>query len=282
MNGFINLYKPSGMSSALAVHLVKKKTGAKCGHMGTLDPMASGVLPVGLSKANRLFDYLLDKEKEYVAEFTFGAETDTLDSTGTVLRTSDACPTEAEIRALLPRFIGTISQVPPLYSAKNVGGRRGYELARKGVAFELPPKVVTVTEYRLLGQTEERRFRFLVRCKGGTYIRSLARDLGEAAGTFAHMSALERTEAGMFRKETSVTVDEWMDCANVCALLTPADAVLSFPQLFLPERIWKKLLNGVPAECGEPDGLYRIYGEEFLGVAECRDRRIKIKTYIKE
>ncbi len=282
MNGFINLYKPSDMSSALAVRLVKKKTGEKCGHMGTLDPMASGVLPIGLSKANRLFDYLLDKEKEYVAEFTFGAETDTLDSTGTVLRTSDVCPSESEIRSLLPRFIGTIAQVPPLYSAKNVGGRRSYDLARKGVAFELPPKEVTVTDYRLLEQTGERRFRFLVRCKGGTYIRSLARDLGEAADTFAHMSALERTEAGMFRKETSVTLDEWMDCADVRALLTPADEAVSFPKIVLSERVRRKLLNGVPTEWEGADGLYRAYGEEFLGIAECCAHQIKIRTYVKE
>lgn len=118
MNGFFNLYKPSGMTSALLVHLVKKKTGAKCGHMGTLDPMASGVLPVGIGKANRLFEYLLDKEKEYAAEFTFGAETDTLDKTGAVTQTSEYLPAREELEALLPRFVGEIEQVPPRYSAK--------------------------------------------------------------------------------------------------------------------------------------------------------------------
>ena len=131
MNGFFNLYKPSGMTSALLVHLVKKKTGAKCGHMGTLDPMASGVLPVGIGKANRLFEYLLDKEKEYAAEFTFGAETDTLDKTGAVTQTSEYLPAREELEALLPRFVGEIEQVPPRYSAKNVGGRRPHELTMK-------------------------------------------------------------------------------------------------------------------------------------------------------
>lgn len=270
------------MSSAFVVHLVKKKTGAKCGHMGTLDPMASGVLPIGIAKANRLFEYLLDKEKEYIAEFTFGTETDTLDSTGTRLRTSATLPSEEEIRALLPRFIGEISQVPPLYSAKNVGGRRGYELARKGIAFELPPKCVTVTEYRLLEQTGVGRFRFLIRCKGGTYIRSLARDLGEAAGTFAHMSSLERTEAGLFRRESSVSVDAFMDTSDVWKLLTPADAVLNFPKLALSERESYKLLNGVPLDIAIRDGLYRVYGEAFLGVAECHANQLKLKTYVRE
>ena len=166
MNGFFNLYKPSGMTSALLVHLVKKKTGAKCGHMGTLDPMASGVLPVGIGKANRLFEYLLDKEKEYAAEFTFGAETDTLDKTGAVTQTSEYLPAREELEALLPRFVGEIEQVPPRYSAKNVGGRRGYDLARRGVEFTLPPKKVTVTSYRLTGQPGRGVFSFLIRCKG--------------------------------------------------------------------------------------------------------------------
>ena len=282
MNGFFNLYKPSGMTSALLVHLVKKKTGAKCGHMGTLDPMASGVLPVGIGKANRLFEYLLDKEKEYAAEFTFGAETDTLDKTGAVTQTSEYLPAREELEALLPRFVGESGQVPPRYSAKNVGGRRGYDLARRGVEFTLPPKKVTVTSYRLTGQPGRGVFSFLIRCKGGTYIRSLARDLGRAAGSFAYMSALERTEAGCFRRENAVSVDEFMNLKDVFSALTPADEAVSFPQLRLSGREAEKLLNGVPlaASCGE--GLYRAYGDGFLGIAEVRAGQMKLRTYVRE
>ena len=118
MNGFFNLYKHSGMTSALLVHLVKKKTGAKCGHMGTLDPMASGVLPVGIGKANRLFEYLLDKEKEYAAEFTFGAETDTLDKTGAVTQTSEYLPAREELEALCPASSGKSSRCRPAIPPK--------------------------------------------------------------------------------------------------------------------------------------------------------------------
>ena len=140
MKGFINLYKPAGISSAAAVSAVKKKFHTPCGHMGTLDPMAEGVLPVGIYKTSRLFQYLLDKDKSYVARFRFGFTTDTLDVTGSVTETTGIVPSEEEIKAVLPAFIGEIEQIPPKYSAKCIDGKRGYQLARKGVEFELQPK----------------------------------------------------------------------------------------------------------------------------------------------
>ena len=142
MNGFINLIKPSGMSSAYAVGKAKKKFNMPCGHMGTLDPMAEGVLPVGIGKASRLFQYLLDKEKTYVARFLFGVDTDTLDVTGERTRVTGVIPDTNTIKSVLNNFVGEIDQVPPRYSAKCVDGKRGYQLARQGVEFELPPKIV--------------------------------------------------------------------------------------------------------------------------------------------
>ncbi|MBE7087198.1 MAG: tRNA pseudouridine(55) synthase TruB, partial [Clostridiales bacterium] len=133
MKGFINVIKPAGMSSAYAVGAVKKKFNCPCGHMGTLDPMASGVLPVGLGKTSRLFDYLLDKTKTYVATFKFGLTTDTLDSTGSIIDSTDYIPTETEIEEKLKDFIGDIEQVPPKYSAKCIDGKRGYQLARRNI-----------------------------------------------------------------------------------------------------------------------------------------------------
>ena len=141
--GFVNVDKPSGMTSSAVVNRVKWLTGLPCGHMGTLDPLAGGVLPVGVGNATRLFEYFLNKQKEYVAEFTFGVTSDTLDSTGELIP-GGAVPAAEEIAAVLPRFVGKLSQIPPRYSAKNINGRRGYDLARAGVDFELPPKEVTV------------------------------------------------------------------------------------------------------------------------------------------
>ena len=148
MKGFINLIKPEGMSSAYAVGRVKRKLHVKCGHMGTLDPMASGVLPIGLDKTSRLFQFLLDKQKTYVARFKFGYTTDTLDITGEITESGGRIPTESEILSVLDKFIGEIDQIPPKYSAKCVNGKRGYQLARSGVEFELEPKKVKILDFK--------------------------------------------------------------------------------------------------------------------------------------
>ena len=178
--GFINVDKPSGIVSSTVVNKIKWLSGVPCGHMGTLDPLASGVLPVGVGNATRLFDYFLEKQKEYIAEFTFGVESDTLDSTGNLIRGGHV-PDEREIEAVLPAFFGDIMQMPPKYSAKNVNGRRGYELARAGIEFELQPKKVHIYGMECLGKAEgkEDTFRIKIRCGGGTYIRSIARDVAE-------------------------------------------------------------------------------------------------------
>ena len=139
-SGFINLNKPSGISSAAAVSKIKRLTGLACGHMGTLDPLASGVLPVAFGNASRLFNYLLDKEKVYRAVFRFGTDTDTLDSAGEILKSGLPVPTEDKINSVLSEFVGEIEQVPPIYSAKSVGGVRAYRLARQGKEVELSAK----------------------------------------------------------------------------------------------------------------------------------------------
>ena len=199
MTGFINVNKSAGVSSAREVAIVKRLTGMSCGHMGTLDPMACGVLPIAVGNAARLFDYFLSKRKRYIAEFVFGTDTDTLDTTGTVISSGGKIPSGEEIEKALPLLTGEYDQIPPQYSAKSVGGERGYKLARRGEKFELPPKRVSVGEFRLLGIAGGGAFRFEVECGSGTYIRSLARDLGKLTGTYAVMSALCRTESGGFK-----------------------------------------------------------------------------------
>lgn len=278
--GFININKKTGESSAKTVSAVKKVFKVPCGHMGTLDPMASGVLPVGLYKTSRLFQYLLDKEKTYVAEFTFGVETDTLDTTGRVIRETAVVPTESQIKKALDKFVGEIEQVPPKYSAKNVDGKRGYALARKGVEFTLCPKLVCVKDFSLIEKTGENSYLFKIDCKGGTYIRSLARDLGEEVGSLAVMSKLTRTKCGIFSLENSVTTDELLSSDNPQKYVIASDEAVDFEKLFISEKIATDILNGVYNDYGYKDGLYRVYSDSFIGVGEAKDGVLRIKSYV--
>jgi tRNA pseudouridine55 synthase len=265
------------MGSTAVVSRAKWLTGLPCGHMGTLDPLASGVLPVGIGNATRLFDYFLNKRKEYIAEFTFGVTSNTLDSTGEVVE-SGFVPSKEELEAVLPRFTGDILQVPPKYSAKNVGGKRSYDLARAGADFELAPKKVYIESVCLCEQVSENVFRFRIACGGGTYIRSLARDIAGAVGTSALMSALRRTQSGYFHIEDSVPFDE-LNEENVESLIVPTERVLPLETLVLTGRGKDKIFNGVPARTDEKDGLYKIYREEeFYGIAEVKNSLARIKT----
>lgn len=275
--GFINVNKPSGIGSTNVVSRVKRLTGMPCGHMGTLDPLASGVLPVGVGNATRLFDYFLQKTKVYVAEFTFGVTSDTLDSTGE-LEKAGFVPTAAELEAVLPLFQGEIEQLPPRYSAKSVGGKRAYELARAGVEFELSPKRVRIDGVKLLGGVDGKpnAYRFEIVCGGGTYIRSIARDLAAKMGTFAVMSALERTKSGFFEIGAATAFDE-LDENNIESLVIPVEAVLPFDSLEFCGT--DRIFNGVSAKTELADGTYKLYRDGvFYGLAEVRAGWARAKT----
>ncbi len=283
MNGFINLNKDEGMSSAAAVGKIKRLFGCPCGHMGTLDPMATGVLPVGLGKASRLFDYLASKRKIYRAEFTFGIETDTLDTTGEITCRSDKKVTMEEISGALGGFIGEIEQMPPKYSAKSVNGRRGYELARAGVDFRLNPKKVEIYRIECLGQTDENKFKFEIECGGGTYIRSIARDLAAELDTVAVMSELCRTASGVFKLSGAVTLDELLQSGDREKYIIPADGTVEYPVLELDDRMSYRLLNGQPAGAERADGLYRVYGGGvFFGIGRVERGNLKLAAYLKD
>lgn len=263
MTGFVNVFKPEGVGSTKAVGRVKYLTKTPCGHMGTLDPLACGVLPVGVGNAARLFDYFLQKEKRYSARFVFGATTDTLDREGAVVR-GGRIPDAQEVEAALPAFAGEIMQTPPRFSAVSVNGRRGYALARSGAAFEPSAKRVRISSFTLTGQTAPDEFAFEIVCGGGTYIRSLARDLAAALGTQGYMSYLQRTASGPFTVQTAVPFDE-LTAENIASHLIPTDSVLPFPVLEgADERIFHGV--GVSVECA--DGQYKLYrGGEFYGIA---------------
>ena len=280
--GFFNVDKPSGIVSSAVVNKLKWLTGVPCGHLGTLDPLASGVLPVGVGNATRLFEYFLNKEKEYIAEFTFGVDSDTLDSTGELVY-GGRIPGEEEISAVLPTFFGDIMQVPPKYSAKNVNGKRGYELARAGVEFELQPKKVHIYDMQLLGKCADKQdtFRIKIRCGGGTYIRSLARDIAAAIDTKAVMSALQRTQSGCFSLDAALPFSVLEQEADLDCLekwLIPTESVLPFEKLLLTEMQSQKLFNGQRVEVAQADGLYKLYRDgEFYGVAEVENGLAKAK-----
>lgn len=267
MTGFVNVYKPEGMGSTKVVGRVKYLLKTPCGHMGTLDPLACGVLPVGIGNAARLFDYFLQKEKRYSARFVFGATTDTLDREGEIVR-GGRVPSADEIASALPAFIGEIMQTPPRYSAVSVNGRRGYDLARSGQDFELSAKKVRIASFTLREQTAPDEFAFDIVCGGGTYIRSLARDLAEALGTKGYMSYLCRTASGVFTCETSVPFDS-LTAENIRDYIIPTDSVLPFPVL---ENADERIFHGVGVRTACADGLYKLYrGEEFYGIARVAD-----------
>ena len=280
--GFFNVDKPSGITSSTVVNKCKWLTATPCGHLGTLDPLASGVRPVGVGNATRLFDYFLEKEKEYIAEFTFGVASDTLDSTG-ALTVGGYIPTEKEIQAVLPSLIGEIAQIPPKYSAKSVNGRRGYDLARAGVDFELAPKKVHIYDIRMLGKSEaENAYRFQIRCGGGTYIRSIARDIAAALETNAVMSALCRTKSGVFTLENAIPfslLEQDLPVSEIEQYVIPTESVLPFPALMLTGKNAERIFNGVAVQSEQTDGLYKLYqGETFYGIAQVQNGMAKAKT----
>lgn len=278
-SGFININKPSGMSSAAAVSKIKRLTGLPCGHMGTLDPLASGVLPVAFGNASRLFNYLLEKEKVYRAVFRFGTETDTLDSTGETLKEGLPVPSAEEIVKSLPQFLGEIEQVPPAYSAKSIGGVRAYKLARQGKEVVLNPKKVRIDGLKLIGAAASDSFAFRIACGGGTYIRSLARDIAAACGTCAVMTALVREKSGIFTLEKSVepaalTPENWRSFA-----MAP-DEAFEMQSLCFDKEEAIKLRNGLGVSCSAKDGEYKAYFDgAFYGIvkAEAHTARAKVK-----
>ena len=276
MNGVIIINKPIGVSSNYAVVAVKKAFNTKkVGHLGTLDPLASGVLPICIGKATKLFDYYLKKTKTYVAKFTFGKETDTLDSEGQIFKTSEHIPTKEEILNVLPSLTGELDQLPPKYSAKSVGGVRAYELSRKGIDFELPTMKVNVFKFELIKQVAGDTFEFLIDCSSGTYIRSLARDLGLKCGSCAYMSSLVRTRSGEWTLDDAVSLD------NIASdkVISLEKVLAGHKKVTVPDVFFEKLKNGNAIKFNMPnenDFLLICKGELF-GIADCVDSKIKIR-----
>jgi len=238
--------------------------------MGTLDPLASGVLPVGIGNASRLFDYFLAKKKVYLAQFRFGVTTPSLDYESELVF-GGSVPAAAEIRAILPRFTGEIEQIPPAFSAKCVNGKRSYELAREGREVPLAAKTVTIDSLELLEQTGDDEYSFRITCGGGTYIRSLARDLAAALGTNGMMSGLVRERCGVFDRGNAVALDE-LSADNLLQYLIPTEDVLPFPSLTVTDE---RFYHGIHLPCEREEGLYKIFnGDGFYGLARVTNGKL--------
>ncbi|MBE7087678.1 MAG: hypothetical protein E7369_05220, partial [Clostridiales bacterium] len=191
-------------------------------------------------------------------------------------------PTETEIEEKLKDFIGDIEQVPPKYSAKCIDGKRGYQLARRGVEFSLPPKKVTVLDFKLTKKLSDTEYEFEIKCKGGTYIRSLARDLGVATKSMAIMSSLVRTQSGIFNLENGVTVEDLKDSDNPENFIIPSDFAVDYEKVVLTETQATRILNGLFDKYPLKDGVYRVYNcTDFWGIGVVTDGILKIKAYVR-
>lgn len=282
MLGFINVYKRVGDTSAYAVNQIKKIFKCKCGHMGTLDPLASGVLPVALGQASRLFSYMVDKEKTYRAIFDFSFTTPSLDLETEPTAFSKRVVEREEIENVLPNFIGEISQVPPAYSAKCVDGTKSYKLARRGKQVELKPKSVFIKSIKILDKISENKFYYEIVCNGGTYIRALCRDIAEALGVFGVMTGLERVKSGVFEKENSVSIDELKKSPDPSRYLIKAEDVVSYEPIILDNDVATRILNGLCEGHDFPDGVYKAYAfGSFWGIMKVDGGKVDV-TYIRD
>lgn len=254
--GLIIVDKPVGPTSHHVVNLVRRGTGIrKVGHAGTLDPRASGVLVLCLGAATRLSEYLSTSPKEYEAVVRFGVSTKTFDSDGEIVRRTDTSPTVEQIKAILPKFRGEIQQVPPPFSAIKVQGQKAYELARRGEDVELEPRTVRIHQLKIVAY-QPPDLSLSVECSAGTYIRSLAHELGEALGSGAHLAALRRTKAGPFtlreavplpRLEVGFVTDKWEQHVRLAS-----DALPDLPVVEVEGETLDLIRNGhrIPAEPG--------------------------------
>ena len=273
MNGIINVFKPKGITSHGVVSRLRRILDMKrIGHTGTLDPGVTGVLPICIGKATRVSEYLLEADKRYIGELTLGKKTDSQDSDGIVIDTSDKKVSEEEIRTVFNSYVGPIKQIPPMYSAVRHNGKKLYELAREGIEVERKARDSTIYDLNILDFKEE-KILFDVRCSKGTYIRTLCNDMGEDLETFGYMSHLIRSEVGPFelRKAYSLEYIEELASKKDFSFLLPIDiAILDFERVDLKDEYYNQVINGmtVPVDrdknCSE---LHRIYCKgDFIGV----------------
>ena len=283
-SGIIIIDKPEGWTSQdVAAKLRGVFRERRVGHGGTLDPMATGVLPIFIGRATRGVEFFESAEKEYVAGLRLGVETDTQDTTGTVLQERAVNITRAQLEQVLARFLGPQEQVPPMYSAVKIGGKKLYELARAGKTVERKPRAITIHELELLdGEGVEYQIR--VRCSKGTYVRTLCHDIGQALGCGGCMSSLRRTKAGCYDLEHAITMDALLRQEDPVSLLLPVDSLFAeLPAHTVGQGQLKAVFNGAAVKASQlTDGSYRVYAPDgsFLLLGEAKDGMLRtIKSF---
>ena len=274
MNGIVIIDKPQGWTSQDVTARLRRVFNTKrIGHGGTLDPMATGVLPVFVGRATRGVEFFEHAEKTYETVLRLGITTDTEDITGTVLTQADVSLTQARLEEVLQQFRGEIMQVPPMYSALKVNGQKLCDLARKGKEVERKPRPITIHELTLLGM-EADGIRLRVRCSKGTYIRTLCKDIGQALGCGGCMAALRRVTAGEYTIEESVPLEVLLESEDPGAYLRPVDTMFrNYPAVTLSEKQTLRCRNGNSFSVKMENGTYRAYSQsgEFLMLAKVED-----------
>lgn len=290
MNGVLNIFKPKGMSSFDAVRVVKKVAGTgKVGHTGTLDPEATGVLPICIGKATKIIDYIMDSEKVYEVTLKLGIRTTTYDLEGEVLEERDPSHlTEEETLNAINSFKGEYSQIPPMYSALKQNGVRLYELARKGIEVERKGRLVNIYNLEDI-KINNPYISMKVTCSKGTYIRSLCYDIGEKLGVFATMTQLNRAKTSVFSQEKSININELTKENINDYILSMEEALEKYDKIIVNKKYVKLLVNGVRVADGRftkdkviNNKLYRVYDDEnnFIGLGERNDAGFKIEKLL--
>ncbi|MCK5041260.1 MAG: tRNA pseudouridine(55) synthase TruB [Sphingomonadales bacterium] len=285
IDGWLIIDKPEGITSTDVVRAVKRHfKPQKVGHAGTLDPLATGVLPIGMGEATKTMPYIVDQSKDYEFSVKWGEATSTDDREGHVTATSSVMPSDEEIEAILPEFIGKITQIPPVYSAIKIAGKRAYERARAGEDVEMPSRVVNVEELKLLETVKETGVSsFFVRCGKGTYVRSLGRDMAKKLGTEGHIVSLRRTRVGPFSQTSAILLDLLNDmshippaCGTILPVMTALDDILA---LAISDDEAELIRQGQPIlnTASKNGPIVLTSGEQLVAIANVADGHIHPK-----
>lgn len=291
MDGILVVKKEKNYTSHDIVAIVKKITKTKVGHTGTLDPMATGVLPLLLGEGTKLSKYLIEHDKIYIATIKLGQKTDTQDAEGKVIEekeVNEALLNEEDVKTILNNLKGRQVQTPPIYSAIKVNGKKLYDYARKNQEVEIPKREIKIYEMELIGINEsEKTITFKVHCSKGTYIRSLCETISEKLETVGYMKELKRIKVGSFSENKAVTLEEIKENAKnkefwIEKMITIEEFFKDKPKIILPEYKLKLFLNGVNLSIKAQDGIYRIYSEEneFIGTGVIKGSLLKREIVI--
>ena len=281
MDGIIVINKEKGCTSHDIVYKIRKMFNTKVGHTGTLDPNATGVLPILLGKGTKISKYLIEHDKEYEVVLQLGVKTTTADEEGEIIEEKEVLKEsieQLEIERILKSFIGKIKQMPPKYSAIKVNGRKLYEYARKGQEVEIKPREVEIYNIEITNiQKEKKQIEFKVSCSKGTYIRTLCEDIAEKMRTVGYMKELKRTKVGNFNIEQAITLGQLQEKENI-KIITIEEMFKDKEEIILEDSKIILLLNGVKMNMEKPNGIYRIYNKQnkFIGLGIVQNKILKI------